>query len=253
MNTLLLILMFIAGAAIGGIIGYQHAIINSLKAQLGIDVTMYTLNEKKKYAKIKTAGFVACCIAWAVMICIATGKSDVKATPEADAEPETTVSETTFVQDAVEAAKLPVQEAIENKVEYFDVPLEEGLQDHIFELCEKRGLDPAIVIAMIRAESSYHADSIGDSGSAMGLMQIWPRWHQKRMDEYNCQNLLDPYQNVTVGIDIIADLNDKGKGIEWALMAYNAGGAKADSNRAAGIVNGYASKVLRYASELERV
>lgn len=243
MNTLLLILVFIAGAAIGGIIGYQHATINSLKAQLGV----YEDGIAKNSREYKWLGFTACCIAWAVMICIATGKSDVKATPD------TTVSETAFVQDAVEAAKLPVQEAIENKVEYFDVPLEEGLQDHIFALCGERGLDPAIVIAMIRAESSYHADSIGDSGSAMGLMQIWPRWHQKRMDEYNCQNLLDPYQNVTVGIDIIADLNDKGKGIEWALMAYNAGGAKADSNRAAGIVNGYASKVLRYASELERV
>ena len=249
MNTLLLILMFISGAAIGGTIGYQQAIIKSLKAQLRV----YEDGGAKNAREYKWLGFTACCIAWAVMICIATGKSEVKATDKTPIEPETTVTETTFVEGAVEAAKLPVEEAIENKVEYFDVPLEEGLQDHIFALCEKRGLDPAIVIAMIRAESSYHADSIGDSGSAMGLMQIWPRWHQKRMDEYNCQNLLDPYQNVTVGIDIIADLNDKGKGIEWALMAYNAGGAKADANRAAGIVNGYASKVLRYASELERV
>ena len=253
MNTLLLILIFVAGAAIGGTIGYQQATIKSLREQLGAVAYMETPNEQKKHNKLKTAGFVVCCIAWVVMLCIATGKSEVKATDETPIEPETTVTETTFVEGAVEAAKLPVEEAIENKVEYFDVPLEEGLQDHIFALCEERGLDPAIVIAMIRAESSYNADSIGDSGSAMGLMQIWPRWHQKRMDEYNCQDLLDPYQNVTVGIDIIADLNDKGKGIEWALMAYNAGGAKADANRAAGIVNGYASKVLRYASELEKV
>lgn len=242
MNLLVYILMFIAGAAIGGIIGYQHAIIKSLKAQLGIEE-----NIKTKTHKTILVG-LACCVAWSILICIASDRGETRT--GADIQTENAIAKAEVVQSDPRGGKLPVEATIEKTGKYFDVPLDHDLQDYIFALCEERGLDPAIVIAMIRKESTYRAGAIGDSGSALGLMQIWPRWHQKRMDEFDCQDLLDPYQNVTVGIDIIADLNDKGKGIEWALMAYNAGGSVANRNYAEGTVTYYARTVLEYASEL---
>ena len=46
---------------------------------------------------------------------------------------------------------------IETKtVTYYDVPLNHELQDYIFTLCEGRGIDPAIIIAMIEKEYYYH-------------------------------------------------------------------------------------------------
>lgn len=138
----------------------------------------------------------------------------------------------------------------EPSILYFDVPLDESLQEHIFNLCEERGIDPAIVIAMIGKESNYHAYLIGDNGNSLGLMQIQPRWHRSRMEKLGCTDLLDPYQNVTVGIDLLGDLLSSGKSVEWALMAYNGGSAYANRKALQGVVSSYAQTVLRNSKQI---
>lgn len=137
------------------------------------------------------------------------------------------------------------------EVVYFDVPMSEALQDHIFEQCEAVGLEPEIVVAVIARESMYDSDAIGDGGRAFGLMQIHPRWHSERMKELGCTDLLNPFENVTVGIDILGELLESGGGsIEWALMAYNGGDSYADSLVAEGRVSDYVKDVLGGAEEL---
>ena len=134
----------------------------------------------------------------------------------------------------------------------YDIPLDDELQDYIIETSEDRGVDPAIIIAMIKRESQFDIDIVGDKGKAFGLMQIHPRWHSDRMEKLGVTDLLDPYQNVTVGIDIMAELLDDGKSVEWALMAYNGGYANANRHIEAGTLSGYATDVLEFAEELER-
>lgn len=111
----------------------------------------------------------------------------------------------------------------------FDVPLDYDLQVYIIQTCEELNIDAAVVMAMIFFESSYQADAIGDGGNSVGLMQIQERWHKERMERLDVTNLLHPYQNVTVGIDFLAELLDEYDGnVEMALMAYNAGRDGAD-------------------------
>lgn len=129
---------------------------------------------------------------------------------------------------------------------YYDVPISEDLQSYIFSLCEESGIDPTIIISMIKAESNFDSSAIGDNGNSKGLMQIQSRWHQNRMDRLGCTDLLDPYQNVTVGVDLLSELIDKGNGVEWALMAYNGGIKYANDNAASGTVSKYVSKVMDY-------
>lgn len=129
-------------------------------------------------------------------------------------------------------------------VEYFDVPLDEDLQDHIFAECERYDVEPSVVIAMIERESRYEASVVGDNGRSFGLMQIQPKWHSARMTKLGCDDLLDPFQNVTVGIDFMAELLERGRGIEWALMAYNGGPGYADRLAGDGRVSDYAKGVL---------
>lgn len=145
-----------------------------------------------------------------------------------------------------------IEETVKSEVSYFDVPLRTELQDHIFALCEDRGVDPALIMGMIKQESNFNIDAVGDDGNAHGLMQIWPMWHQSRMEEYRCTDLMDPFQNVTVGIDIIADWIEDGKGVEYALMGYNGGADYANRKYEAGEVSEYAQKVLAYAEEFEK-
>lgn len=146
-----------------------------------------------------------------------------------------------------------VQEPIEEAEPIiYDIPLEADLQLYIAEQCEKYHIEPTVVLAMIARESSFNAGAIGDMGRSFGLMQIQPRWHKDRMISLGCNNLFDPYQNVTVGIDILAEKVNEGKGIEWALMAYNGGDKYADSYAEGGYISEYAAWIMQRADEFER-
>ena len=105
----------------------------------------------------------------------------------------------------------------------YDVPLAKELQLYIYNLCEEYGVDPALVIAMIGVESSYNADAIGDGGDSVGLMQVQEKWHGERMARLGASDLTNPYENVTVGIDILAEKIRDYDTIGEALTVYNAG------------------------------
>ena len=137
----------------------------------------------------------------------------------------------------------------------FDVPLDYDLQVYIIQTCEELNIDAAVVMAMIFFESSYQADAIGDGGDSLGLMQIQERWHKERMERLDVTNLLNPYQNVTVGIDFLAELIDEYDGnIEKALICYNTGRAGAQEHFFQyGIYsNSYSQKVVELARLLNR-
>ena len=127
--------------------------------------------------------------------------------------------------------------------EYYDIPLSEELQEYIFTECEERGIKPEIVFGMIERESQFREEAIGDNGNSFGLMQIQPYWHSGRMERLGVTDLLDPFQNVAVGIDYLAELVLKYDNIEMALTAYNAG--------CTGAYNNYFSKGI-YCSEYSR-
>lgn len=136
-------------------------------------------------------------------------------------------------------------------VAVYPVPLDEELQVFIVNLCEEHHIDSAIVFAMIDHESDFDADATGDGGNSLGLMQIQPKWHKDRMQKLDCTDLLDPFQNVTVGIDYLAECLDKGKGVEWALMAYNGGASYANKMAKKGIISDYATEVLANSETLK--
>lgn len=137
---------------------------------------------------------------------------------------------------------------------YYNCPLSHELQDYIADLCAEVSIDPAVIIAMIGRESTYRADAKGDKGKSLGLMQIQPRWHSERMEALDCDDLLDPYDNVTVGIDFLSELVNKYDGnMHMALMAYNAGATGAKRNWfSKGIYeNKYSRAVMKLAEELK--
>lgn len=135
--------------------------------------------------------------------------------------------------------------------ETWDVPLENDLQLFIADLCEEMSIEPELVLAMIEQESQWNPEAVGDGGNSLGLLQIQPRWHSARMDKLGCTDLFNPYENVTVAIDILAEKMAADKGTEWALMAYNGGNAYANSLKAQGKVSDYAKEVLARTEELK--
>ena len=149
---------------------------------------------------------------------------------------------------------LPIRMSCEPGETFYSVPLTTEVQHCIKTLCEEEGIDPTVIIAMIEVESSYDSETIGDGGNSFGLMQIQPRWHDQRMQALAVTDLLDPKQNVKVGIDILAELLAKyGGDVEMALVAYNAGPTGAYRHWfSRGVYSSdYSKKVLEISAELK--
>ena len=168
--------------------------------------------------------------------------------PQPEIEPEKipTVQEPTEETEATEETEIPIEE-----VKYFDVPLSHELQDFIFAECDKHNIAPAIIIAMIERESSFRAHVVGDNGTSFGLMQIKEKYQKERMKRLGCTDLLNPFENVKVGIDIVAELKEKKPDLLWVLMAYNGGQSYANKRYKTGKFSNYALGVVERAAELE--
>lgn len=155
-------------------------------------------------------------------------------------------------EEVIVAAPLVAAEAI--PVPTYDVPLPEPLQLHIINTCMEYDIDPAIVISMIRYESNYNPKAVGDGGDSIGLMQIQPKWHSKRMEKLGCTDLRDPFQNVTVGVAILAEKMASYDTAGEALTAYSAGDYGAYNHYfSKGIyANTYAKNILAHAEEINK-
>lgn len=129
----------------------------------------------------------------------------------------------------------------------YPVPLENDLQRWIGALCKGTDIPTPIVMAMIAVETggTFDAGLVGDNGNSFGLMQIYKSHHEERMERLGVTDLTDPYQNVTVGIDLLDELSTSYDApIEWVLMAYNGGPQYADRLLESGEVSEYAQKVI---------
>jgi soluble lytic murein transglycosylase-like protein len=89
----------------------------------------------------------------------------------------------------------------------------------ITQTSELHRVDPALVRAVIKAESSFDPDAVSRQG-AMGLMQLMP----KTALSLRVTDPYDPGQNIAGGVRHLRYLLDRFQGnLPLALAAYNAG------------------------------
>jgi soluble lytic murein transglycosylase-like protein len=93
------------------------------------------------------------------------------------------------------------------------------LEQRVIEVATREGLDPALVLAVIEAESGQEADAVSPKG-AVGLMQLLP----ETAAEIGYPDAADPASNLEAGCRYLAALLEGfGGDVELALAAYNAG------------------------------
>ena len=94
-------------------------------------------------------------------------------------------------------------------------------QEHVIVAAKNTQLDPALIHAVITAESNYNPNAVSDKG-AVGLMQLMP--DTARRYGVKGKEMRHPEKNITAGAQYLADLIRMFDGdLKLALASYNAG------------------------------
>lgn len=122
---------------------------------------------------------------------------------------------------------------------------EKELEPMISRFSREHQLHPALIRAVIKAESNFDPLAVSRSG-AIGLMQLMPQT-AVRLD---VRDLYDPEDNIGGGTKYLRQLLDRFRGnLPLALAAYNAGEHVVDRYRTLPPIDEtrqYVRKVLRY-------
>lgn len=97
------------------------------------------------------------------------------------------------------------------------VPGDAPYSEMIARLAARHQVDPALVHAMVRAESAYQPNATSRKG-AMGLMQLMPA----TASQYGVTDAYDPESNLSAGIRHLRSLLER-YALREAVAAYNAG------------------------------
>lgn len=128
-------------------------------------------------------------------------------------------------------------------------PTKEEINQYIVEVAEQYEISPEVVMSIVEAESSYQIDA--ENGDCKGLMQVSEKWHADRMDKLGVTDLYDPYSNILVGVDYLAELSEDYE-VGLALMLYNMKRSTAFEIYEKGELSSYATSILERSAELEK-
>lgn len=93
---------------------------------------------------------------------------------------------------------------------------------------QRYGVDSLLLVSVIEAESSFHADAVSSKG-AQGLMQLMPVHFASMDPTLDAIDPLDPEVNLDLGTRYLRDLRKRyGGNLELALAAYHAGPGTVD-------------------------
>jgi len=126
---------------------------------------------------------------------------------------------------------------------YWRILFPEPWWDTIQAESAKNGLDPYLVVSLIRQESEFDPSVISHA-NAYGLMQLLPAVgrkmaHEEGISTFQTFQLLDPAMNIRLGTRYLKEMLDRFGGVqEYALAAYNAGDYRVADWQAAGPYSG---------------
>lgn len=107
-------------------------------------------------------------------------------------------------------------------------PLSQDERNRFFRLidaaAQEHRIDPALIRAVVKAESDYNPTAISPAG-ALGLMQLMPGTAR----DLDVKNPFDPEENIRGGVQYLRYLLDRFEGsVPLAVAAYHAGGQNVD-------------------------
>lgn len=193
---------------------------------------IYKPKKERVYTFCETVQALTAVIIGAVIICMIAYL--IKMPTKAKAVEKTTETTSIYYEEKEDSSKYE---------KYIDVvPLEPVIIKHVVEKAEEKGIDPALVFAVIEVESNFKSEAKNES--CIGLMQV------------NCENydnpnqamasLISPTLNIDAGIEILSG-HLKKYPLEKALTCYNLGESGANGKN----TSEYAKKILKVKEKYE--
>lgn len=106
-------------------------------------------------------------------------------------------------------------------------PNRDIVADWVNQIAPAYSIDPALVMAVIQAESAYNPGALSPK-NAQGLMQLIPATAQR----FGVKDPWNPMENIKGGVAYLNWLLRRFAGnVEWALAAYNAGEKAVDRHQ----------------------
>jgi soluble lytic murein transglycosylase-like protein len=113
----------------------------------------------------------------------------------------------------------PVTETLATEIRHYGPRVRKRYQKDIESAARRHNIDPALIHAVISAESGYNPFARSRAGAA-GLMQLMPETARR----FGARNRLDPAENIQAGTRYLRMLMDLfNNDLELVLAAYNAG------------------------------
>jgi len=106
------------------------------------------------------------------------------------------------------------------------LPDEVPFGEELTAAARKAGLQPWLLVAIVRAESNFDPMAVSRAGAA-GLTQLMPATAADR----DVTNIFDPAQNLEAGAGYLRAMLDRFDSLTLALAAYNAGPATVEQYR----------------------
>lgn len=106
-----------------------------------------------------------------------------------------------------------------------EIPLSRELQEFTYQRCQEMNLDYPVILALMWRESRFNPYAVGYNSNGTtdsGIMQINDVNRPWLASELGITNLLDPYENITAGTELLGRLAaDHGQ--HYGLLAYQYG------------------------------
>ncbi len=113
----------------------------------------------------------------------------------------------------------PITSTLAKEIRHYGPRVRKRYEKDILAAAKESNVDPALIHAVISAESGYNPFARSHQG-ATGLMQLMPETARR----FGARNRLDPGQNIRAGVRYLRMLMDLfDNDLELVLAAYNAG------------------------------
>ena len=144
-----------------------------------------------------------------------------------------------------ESEDLKTQDDTSSK-RYYDVPLSKDEQDYIYDCSERFSIPVQLILAVIEVESKFDPNCRSATKDS-GLMQINDCNKKFLSDNYDINDLFDPYQNILAGCIFLSRAGAADTQLNQVLMIYNMGYSRAEKAWKSGV---YSTKYTKEVLEI---